>query len=75
MEIKYLMTPEQLKKTRQFLGFTQKALAEKLGLESGAVYMLEKGKKKPSALLVKCLNLLVELKKLLVELEKTGIIP
>ena len=67
------MTPERFKKTRQFLGFTQKALAEELGLESGAVYiyMLEKGKKKPSALLIKCLNLLVELKKIKKAIDKT----
>tara|TARA_R100000951_G_scaffold67560_1_gene56999 strand:- start:348 stop:551 length:204 start_codon:yes stop_codon:yes gene_type:complete len=58
------MKPEQIKKQREVYGMTQKQFAVALGL-SGAngdryIREVESGRKKPSGLFIRCLELFVE---------------
>ena len=58
------MTPQEFKKHRKNLGLTQQQLADKLGLSSkygdDYIRMIEKGKKVPSGVLIRCFELFIE---------------
>ena len=58
------MKPEQIKKQREAYGMTQKEFAIALGLSetNGDRYIreVESGRKKPSGLFIRCLELFVE---------------
>lgn len=57
------MQPNKFRKNRLSLKLTQKALAEKLGIHPQSVSDIERGKKKVSRRLLKCLELFIASKK------------
>lgn len=57
------MTPDEFKQHRKALNLTQMELASELGLaKNGNQYirMIEKGKKEPSGMLIRCFELFIE---------------
>lgn len=61
------MTPNQFKQNREDLGLTQKQLASELRLaKNGNQYirMIEKGKKEPSGVLIRCFEFIIKDKQL-----------
>ena len=57
---------EKFKAARKELGLTQEEMAEKLGVESGRVYIykVENGRSMPSPILIKCLEYYLDLTRL-----------